>query len=90
MYLRESTTCRYNYAGTHPGSPRRTPDKARQFVTEFAAVDDKTAEKMILPTWVDSVDPAKVQQLVDIMHEYGATKKPIDIAPYLLEFPLPE
>lgn len=68
---------------------QENPDKVRKFVTKFTGVDDNIAKNMILPTWVDSVDP-KVQKLVDIMHDYGATKKPIDIAPYLLEFPLPE
>jgi len=66
------------------------PDKVREFVPEFAGVDKATADKMILPTWVTSVDSAKIQQVADVMHEYGATKKPVDMESYLLPVPLPE
>lgn len=75
--LRDSS----EYAQAHP-------DEVRAFLPSFAGVDASIAKEMILPTWVTDVDASKVQQVVDTMHEFGAVDKQIDMAPYMLKFPL--
>lgn len=75
--LRDSS----EYAQSHP-------DEVRAFLPEFSGVDASIVADMILPTWVTTVDPAKVQAVVDKMYEFGAVDKKVNMADYITEFPL--
>lgn len=69
---------------------RNNPAAVRAFIPGFANVEPAVAQKMIMPTWVTSYDPAKVQEIAEIMHEYGIVRSTPDLTGYMVPFPLSE
>lgn len=69
---------------------RANPDAVRQLMPSFAGVEAAVADEMILPNWTTEIDEAKVQEIAEIMHQYGVTESVPQMSDYILEFPLPE
>jgi NitT/TauT family transport system substrate-binding protein len=56
----------------------KNPDSVRTAVVDFAKVPRDVAEKMRLPVFVPTIDPAALQRLADAARQYGLIKEELD------------
>ena len=61
------------------------PDAVRAAVPKFTQVPAAIAQKMRLPVFVPTIDPARLQGLADIATKYGLLKGKLDTAEMLLQ-----
>jgi NitT/TauT family transport system substrate-binding protein len=54
------------------------PDALRDAVPGFTQVPKEVADRMRLPVFVPTIDPAALQRLADTSAKYGLTKEPVD------------
>jgi ABC-type nitrate/sulfonate/bicarbonate transport system substrate-binding protein len=56
----------------------KNPDSVRTAVVDFAKVPRDVAQKMRLPVFVPTIDPAALQRLADAARQYGLIKEELD------------
>jgi|GEM_PF-2127864 len=69
---------------------RDHPDEIRDQLTTWSGLDQETAENVTLPYPATELDPEGVQEITDQLHEFGLLEEATDVAPLMIEFPLPE
>ena len=57
--------------------------RARQEIIEYTKMDPAIANKMHLPIWRTKVDPAKAQQIADMMFDQGVLKDKMDVSKFI-------
>lgn len=60
------------------------PDVVREYLSEYAGIDPEVAENpdLVLPHWSNEpVEAAEVQQIADLLLEYGLIEEKVDVAP---------
>lgn len=61
--------------------------KVDPLLQKIAKVDEATSHKTVLANFVSSLDPSKIQKMVDLMVEFKALEKRIDVAEMVVRPP---